>query len=235
MLAGGFIDPQGLENSLKALRQRIEAKPLTDGLQALLSATRVLFDASGAGVMFVDEGSMLRAIAATDEPGQLLESLQEATGEGPCVDALVLDRTVHSGDLAQEPRWPRLLPDLPNHGVRAVLGVPVHAGRVTVGSLNVYRDEPHEWDDSETDALETYARLLEQLLESALRAEQVTQLAEQLQHALDNRVLIERAVGMIMGRHGVDAVTAFNRLRHDARSSERRAVEIAKEILEGPR
>jgi GAF domain-containing protein len=233
MVAEGFIDPKALEASVGSLRERIEAQPLTDALQGLLSATRVLFDASGAGVMFVDEGSMLRAIAATDEPGRLLESLQEETGEGPCVDALVLDRIVHSVDLSQDPRWPKLLPDLPEHGVRAVLGVPVHAGSVTVGSLNVYRDAPREWDASEIQALATYAGLMEQLLETALHAEQATQLAEQLQHALDNRVLIERAVGMIMGREGIDAVAAFNRLRHAARSSERKAADVAAEILEG--
>jgi GAF domain-containing protein len=227
----GFIASTGLEGSLTALRERIDAKPLQEALQAIMDASRVLFEATGAGVMFVDDGSMLRAVAATDEAGYLLESRQEETGEGPCIDALVLDRIVRCADLAVDPRWPKLQPNMPAKGVRAVLGVPIHAASVTVGSLNVYRNAPHDWDDSEIHALETHALLIERLLVSALQAEQLTQLAEQLQHALDNRVLIERAVGVIMGRERIDAVTAFNRLRRTARSSQRRAADVAVEIL----
>lgn len=233
MTTGGFIDPRGLDASVKALQARIKAKPLQDALQAILDAARSLFAATGAGVMFVDEGSMLRAVAATDAPGYLLESRQEETGEGPCVDALVMDRIVLGEDLATDQRWPKLHPEIPASGVRAILGVPIHAANVTVGSLNVYRDVPHDWGQTEIEALETYAVLVERLLVNALQAEQLSQLAAQLQHALDNRVLIERAVGMIMGREEVDAVTAFDRLRRMARSSERRASEVAAEILEG--
>jgi GAF domain-containing protein len=233
MIAEGFIDPEALDRSVAALGEQIKAKSLSDALQALLATTRVLFDAAGAGVMFVDDGSMLHAVAATDEAGRLLELRQEETGKGPCVDALVLNRVVSSGDLADDPRWPKLSSELSAEGVRAVLGVPVHANSVTVGSLNVYRDTPHDWDKSEIHALEAYARLVESVLASALQAEQYSQLAEQLQHALDNRVLIERAVGVVMGRDSVDAVTAFNRIRRTARSSGRKAVDVAAELLAG--
>ena len=229
----GFIDPDALERSVSALREVIETRPLTDALQSLIAATRVLFDAAGAGMMFVDDGSMLRAVAATDEAGHLLELRQEETGKGPCVDALVLNRVVASRDLSTDPRWPNLVPELPARGVRAVLGIPVHASSVTVGSLNVYRDVPHDWNPSEIAALQTYAGLVEGLLASALQAQQYSQLAEQLQHALDNRVLIERAVGVIMGRDSVDAVTAFDRIRRAARSSKRKAAEVASEVLAG--
>ncbi|MBV9048291.1 MAG: GAF and ANTAR domain-containing protein [Solirubrobacterales bacterium] len=235
MVTEGFIDPRALDGSLRALRARIDATPLQDAFHATLDAARSLFNATGAGVMLVDDGSMLRAVAATDARGYMLESRQEDTGEGPCVDALVTDRIVLCADLASDPRWPRLQPDLPDSGVRAVLGVPVHAANVTVGSLNVYRDAPHDWGETEIEALETYALLIERLLVNALQAEHLSQLAEQLQHALDNRVVIERAVGLIMGREEVDAVTAFDRLRRMARSSERRAAEVAAEILEGRR
>lgn len=233
MEVAGFIDPQALERSVGTLRETLEARPLSDALQPLIAATRVLFDAAGAGVMFVDDGSMLRAVAATDEPGRLLELRQEETGEGPCVDALVNNRVVKSQDLSTDPRWPKLTTELSARGVRAVLGVPVHASSVTVGSLNVYRDAPHDWDQSEIVALETYAGLIEALLSSALQAERYSLLAEQLQHALDNRVLIERAVGVIMGRDSVDAVVAFNQIRRAARSSGRKAADIAAEVLAG--
>lgn len=231
MVTGAVIDLTALEASLRAVGERIAATPLEEALHTIVGATRTLVQATGAGVMFVDDDSLLRAVAATDEPGHQLESWQEKTGEGPCVDALVFDRIVPCADLAHDPRWPQVAPAAAENGIHAVLGVPIHTANVTVGSLNVYRDAPHDWDDSEIHALGSYALLVERLLISALEAEQLTQLTEQLQHALDHRVTIERAVGMIMGREGIDAVMAFDRLRRIARGSGRKAADVAGEIL----
>src|SRR5207249_397101 len=57
--------------------------------------------------------------------------------------------------------------------------------------------------------------------------------ADQLQYALDYRVVIERAVGYLMGTHHLDAVTAFDMLRRRARDSRRRVADVATEILGG--
>src|SRR5205085_3135960 len=98
-------------------------------------------------------------------------------------------------------------------------------GHVPVGSLNVYRNQPSEWSSEEIDAVRAYATVIEGVLHGALQVRQSDELAEQLQHALDHRVVIERTVGMTMGRERIDAVTAFNRLRDAARSSERRVAD----------
>lgn len=200
-------------------------------LQQVLAATRELFRATGAGLMMVDDQSVLSVVAATDEPGHLLEVRQQDTGHGPCVESLTLDRVVTTADLALDDRWPDLVPELPDRGVRAVLGVPVRLDRVPVGSLNVYRDQPGEWDPSEISALEAYGGLIESLLAAALHAHHRGELAEQLQHALTHRVVIERAVGVIMGRHNLGAVAAFNRLRSTARNAGRKVADVAAEIL----
>lgn len=231
MTGEGFIDGFALERSLSALRAHSSERQLIDVLQHVLGATRELFSASGAGLMLVDESSALCSVAATDEAGRLLEARQEQVGHGPCVDALVLDQITATPDLGADERWPQLGPELPNAGVRAVLGVPVRLNGVAVGSLNVYRREPHSWDKSEISALSSYGSLIEGVLLTALHAHQRNQLAEQLQHALDNRVVIDRAVGVLMARERVDPVTAFNRLRTRARSAERKIVDVAEELL----
>jgi GAF domain-containing protein len=200
------------------------------GLEQVMNATRQLFAATGCGIMLIDDRSVLAAAAATDEPSRLLEVLQEQVGHGPCVDALTFARTVSTSDLAADERWPALK-ELPGAGVRAVLGVPLHADRVPVGSLNVYRDRPHEWTDSEVTALTAYSSLIETVLQSALHARERERLAEQLQHALDHRVVIERAVGVVMGRQNINAVAAFNQLRQRARSAQRPVADIAGELL----
>jgi GAF domain-containing protein len=230
---GHFIDPDALERSLGALEREVPGEGLMEALQHVLESTRRLFAASGAGFMMVDESALLRAVAATDEPGRRLEERQEEEGHGPCVDALTFDHVVSTDDLAGDERWPELLPDLPEAGVRAVLGAPIHVSGVPVGSLNVYRDHPTGWSDGEVSALQSYAALIGSLLRSALHAREGERLSQQLQHALDHRVQIERAVGVVMGRHRVDAVTAFNQLRDVARRRQKKVIDVAFEVLEG--
>ena len=225
------IDPAALARSLAALSERPVDDGLVHALDHVIAAARQLFSASGAGIMLTDASSMLTAVTATDEPGRQLELGQERVGEGPCVDALTFDRIVVTLDLQADERWPALTRELPDETVRAVLGVPLHVEKIAVGSLNVYRDRPTDWDASEAAALEAYGQLIEGLLVSALRAHQREQLVDQLQHALDHRVVIERAVGVIMGRENVNAVGAFNQLRHRARSAERKVAEVAAELL----
>lgn len=231
MATESFIDRAALDRSLSALREHGTEGQLIDALQQVLGATCELFSASGAGLMLVDESSALCSVAATDEAGRLLEARQEQVGHGPCVEAVLLDQITATPDLAEDQRWPQLGPELPRAGVRAVLGVPVRLNGVAVGALNVYRHQPHDWDRSEIAALSSYGGLIEGVLRTALQAHQRTQLAEQLQHALDNRVVIERAVGVIMERERVDPVTAFNQLRSRARSSERKIADLAEELL----
>ena len=231
MATNPSIDPAALAHSLSALRDRSLDDGLVGALDHVITAACQLFSASGAGIMLTNDSSVLTGVAATDEPGWHLELGQERVGEGPCVDALTFDRIMTTVDLQADERWPALLRELPDQTVRAVLGVPLHVDMISVGSLNVYRDHPTEWDVSEAAALEAYAQLIEGLLRSALRAHQHEQLVEQLQHALDHRVVIERAVGVIMGRENIDAVAAFNRLRHQARSAERKVSEVAADLL----
>jgi GAF domain-containing protein len=227
-----FIDPGALERSLAGVKREMAAGGLMEELQQVLESACRLFGASGAGFMMVDDSAMLRAVAATDQPGRRLEELQVEDGHGPCVDALTFDRVVTTDDLAGDERWPALRPELPDAGVRAVLGVPIHVSGVPVGSLNVYRNRPSSWGDSEVSALRSYAGLIGSLLRNALHAREGERLAQQLQHALDNRVQIERAVGVVMGRERVDAVTAFNQLRDIARSGQRKVVDVAIELLQ---
>jgi ANTAR domain len=95
---------------------------------------------------------------------------------------------------------------LRTRGGRVPVGsVPVQVAQGTVGSLNFYLAEPHEWDHSERNAAEVYGRLAGALLGSALTAELQGRLIEQLQWTLDHRILIEQAKGILMEREGISA------------------------------
>src|SRR5262249_19670886 len=143
----------------------------------------------------------------------------EEFGTGPCVQAVILDEVVVTDDVTADPRWEVLHDALRDSGVRAVAGVPIHVGGSGVGSLNRSRDRPGDWTAGAVDGLVACGRLIERLLLSAMRADRHERTVEQLEHALAHRVTIDRAVGMLMARERLDAVSAFERLRSLSRST----------------
>ena len=232
--AGSHKDrPEPLGLTLERLRERRSGSELPQALQVVVETAQGLFGVAGAGLMFVDDDRVLRYVAATDPVARDLERGQEASGSGPCVDAVAHDRMIQTEDVASDPRWPRFARELADASPRAVISVPVHVAGVVVGSLDAYVDGRYAWDEGEVRAVATYAGLVEGLVASALQAEQRARIAEQLRYALDNRVTIERAVGMLMGREQIDAVTAFNRIRRKARDRGRKVADVADVVLDG--
>jgi GAF domain-containing protein len=228
------IDQPALTAAISTLREEhLQRDELDGSLRRVVEATCSLFAVAGAGLMLVDDGSRLRYVAATDGRSAALEAAQSETGEGPCVDSLLQGRVVTTEDLGADARWPRLSTIVRGLGVRAMLGVPIHVDRVTVGSLNVYSDETAVWGDEDIDALQSFAVVLEELLRQALVAQERHELAEQLDRALTNRVLIDRAVGVVMAERRTDPVTAFNVIRDRARSERRKVSSVAEELLAG--
>jgi GAF domain-containing protein len=196
------------------------------------TADRV-FALSGVGLMFVDAEDALRYVAASDETIRALESAQEELGEGPCLDSLVLRTVVRTRDLTVDERYRSVGAVVGPLGVRAVLGVPVDVAGATVGTLNVYRDRPHEWDDTEVDAVHAFAKVLGSAFTAMIWARRGDTLTGQLEHALQSRIVVERAIGYLMGVRRMDAVTAFDTVRRAARRSRRTVVEVAQGILGG--
>jgi len=225
------VDPEKLAASLREL-SHADDRDITAALDGIVAACVELFGVTGAGLMIADQQNALRYVAASDGPGRVLEEVQTRTGQGPCVDTFVNREVVTTDDLAAETRWPASRDAIAEHGVRAVLGVPVHLGGVTVGSLNVYMDRPHQWDESERAALVRYSEVLETTLGAAITARHAGELADQLQYALDYRVVIERAIGYLMAAHGADAVTAFDALRRAARNQRRKVADVARQLLD---
>ena len=224
------IDTEALRSSLQRLRQAAFDADVVAVMKRTVNAVHDVFGYGGAGIMFITESGHLAYVAASDEGGRQLEEAQAAAGQGPCYDSYVYAREIVSDDLRTDDRWPALR--LPA-GVRAVAGIPILLSGSPVGTLNVYRDEPAEWDDSDIRALSGYSGLIAEILAAALAAQDRGAVADQLQYALDYRVVIERAVGYLMGAHGLTAATAFNMLRRQARDTRRRVADVAAEVLGG--
>jgi GAF domain-containing protein len=226
------IDPDALSASLRRLATL--GKPGAGVVEALRHVTEAcvdLFGVTGSGIMMADEQNIPRYVAASDSPGRIMEVAESDTGQGPCTEAFVNNTVVASSDVTAEARWPDLASALRPHPVRAVLGLPVRLGGVTVGTLDVFYDHPHVWQDDECQALARYRDLVESTLATAVAAHNAGELAAQLQYALDYRVIIERGVGYLMARDQVDSLTAFNRLRRAARDTQSKIGDIAQRLL----
>lgn len=228
------IDDAALADSIRRLTEpRADDGTITSALHVVLTACVELFEVDGAGILVADEQDMLTYAAASDGPGRVLEKTEAEAGEGPCTEAFVRSVVVTTRDVtAEADRWPTLARTLATQPVRAVLGVPVRLGGVPIGTLDVYREHVHDWDDSEVAALARYAEVIAATLSAALQAHTAGELAKQLQYALDYRVVIERAVGFLMARNGTDAVAAFNALRTAARSQRTKIGKVAEHVLE---
>ncbi|WP_217711652.1 GAF and ANTAR domain-containing protein [Actinomadura sp. NAK00032] len=224
------IDTDALNSSLEVLRKAPVDSDVGRALQRVVSSVDRLFGYDGAGIMLIDDSEALVYVAASDEVGRSLEEAQASAGQGPCYETYVEGRPVSTKDVRSDPRWPQLV-DVLDERVRAVAGVPLLLGGSPVGTLNVYRSQPYGWDDSDFSALRAYAGLIGELMAAALTSREHSTTATQLQYALDYRVVIERAIGFLMATHRLDAVSAFDRLRKQARDSRRRVADLAAEIL----
>src|SRR4029453_3468897 len=175
------IDPDALAQGVSLVECGAPGETGVDAaLELAVAETDDVFDVDGAGLMLVGEDGALRYIAASDEPGRMLEALQEQFGEGPCVDAFLGDEPVLAGDMAADQRWPSVGPLAAGHGVHAVLGVPIDLRQGPVGTLNVYAAQPHHWDKADVVAIQAYTRVIASLLRTAVRAHLRGQAATQL-------------------------------------------------------
>ncbi len=210
---------------------RYSAGNLDDALRRIVSATHELFNVDGAGLMLIDPDQLLRNVADSDRRVDQLEELQIEHGEGPCIDAFDEKELVHAADLAAEARWPKFSPAAVERGLRAVLASPIPYNQTAIGVVVVFSTKAHPWSPEGELALVAFTDLAALTIANTMQSEQRGELAEQLQRALDARVLIEQAKGALVAREGISAKDAFEQMRRRARAERRRVAEVAEEVM----
>jgi GAF domain-containing protein len=227
------IDPAHLARSLGDLDTLDVGQGLARTLQQVLRSAKTLLAADRAGLMLVDHAGALRRASVSDGVVEAVEGDLERLAQGPSRTAFAQRAPAAVPDLSAEPGWRARTRVGIDDGIHAALSVPVVVGGGPVGALDVYVTTPREWDDSEAAALQAYAGLVASLLAAAVAARVEDGLADQLQGALEHRLLIEQAVEVLVHREGLDAQAAFEWLRTAARSSGCEAVEVAGEVVAG--
>jgi len=211
-------------------RLRFGEMRVEDAIREIVETTHSMFAVDGAGLMLCDAEQHLRSVAASDDRFAHLEDLQVRHQEGPCIEAFEL---VGAVDLEHDGRWPLFSQAAVRREVRAVLASPLPYNQDAVGVVAVLSECSRPWSPANELALLAFTDLAALLIASIIQGEQDSELAGQLQGALNSRQVIEQAKGILMGTQGISARAAYEQLRSRARSERRKLPLVCAEVVQG--
>ena len=229
LLADAFV---GLADTL------VDDYDVIDILDRLVSHSVALLAADAAGIMLVDLQGRLRVVASSSEESDWTELMQIQADEGPCIECVRTGQPVTVTDLDEaERRWPRLTAALrerssPEAGrFRSVHALPLRLRGEAIGGMNLFHTRPGPLPDADLRLGQALADVatIGILQERTIRHGEV--LSQQLQHALNIRVIIEQAKGVLaqLGTLPMDA--AFEHLRRHARSNRMLLGDVARRVV----
>jgi transcriptional regulator with GAF, ATPase, and Fis domain len=205
-----------------------------DFLHVLTDRTVALLDVAAAGLLLADPRGQLRVVAASSEAARLLELFQLQNDQGPCLDCFRSAQPVTVADLGAEAgRWPRFAAAARQGGFAAVQALPMRLRDQVIGALNLFRAGPGPFDPADVRIGQALADVatISLLHERSMRHSDA--LNEQLQTALNSRVVIEQAKGKLAERLGIDMAQAFTLLRDYVRARNLRLADVAQAFIDG--
>lgn len=180
--------------------------------------------ARDAGLILLTGGKLIPQ-ATTGPAPQLLDTKQQETGRGPCIDAAREQTLICINDLQRDPRWPEFSAEARACGVSSMLCAPLWVNKQTLGTLSLYAPQSAAFGEHDKRIIELFATLAALALAEAQRT-------EQLRAALLNRDVIGQAKGIIMERYDVGADAAFSTLKRVSQDQNMKLSEIARQITQ---
>ena len=207
---------------------------LVEFLHLLTQRATELLDVADAGLLLADVSGMLHVMASSSEETWALEVYQLQKHNGPCLDCYRTGERVIVPNLgAESERWPGFVPLALEAGFAAVHALPLRLRDDRVGALGQFGTAPGHLDDPDLEAGQAMADIA---TIGILQHRSITEAhfgMDQLQVALNSRVLIEQAKGVLAERTGNGMAQAFQWLRRYARDHNRRLVDVAQDLIDG--
>ncbi len=189
-----------------------------------------------AGVMLTGGDGTLHHVGASSEDARLLELFQIQNSEGPCLDSYRTGQPVVVPDLAlSQDRWPSFVPRALAAGMSSVHAFPMRLRDRVIGGLNIFQTERRELSDEDVRVLQALADMATIALIQEQAVSRAELLTEQLQAALNSRIVVEQAKGAIARTFDITVEQAFEMIRSHARGSRRRLTDVAHEIVTSER
>lgn len=188
--------------------------------------------AFGAGVSVAGADGRLKFVTATSEKIVSIEEIQEKAQEGPCVVAFQSQQPVAVADIEQAVEWPEYRDTALELGLKAAVGYPLSYQDTRLGALNIYADERRQWSEDDLDVLGVFADMATAFLVRNAELAESRDLATQLEGALDSRVLIEQAKGVLANEYGITVDAAFDRLRRYSQDQNIKLTDVCEAVVE---
>ena len=176
-----------------------------------------------ASITMVGPNRAMETVAASGERTVKADRLQYDLEQGPCLDAARSENIVRVNDLAAEIRWPLWSPLAADLGMGAILAMPLYTD-VPLGTLNLYSENPREFDGTDLEAAKVVAAHTSVILDH-------TRVHRNMSQAVKSRTMIGQAQGILMARHRITADKAFAVLRRYSQTTNTRLAVIAEELI----
>jgi GAF domain-containing protein len=191
-------------------------------------------DVTTAGLMLASPEGDLRLVASSSHSMHILESFELQTEEGPCLDCYRTGKPIVNLNLAKATHpWTRFAPLALEAGFRSVHAFPMHLRDQSIGALNLFRTDEGQMDDADVLVAQAFADVATIAILQHRATVEAQVLNDQLQNALNSRITIEQAKGMLAQSLSLDMEHAFARLRRYARDHNRRLVDVAHDLVSG--
>ena len=193
-----------------------------------------VLDVAAAGVMVVAPAGDLRLMASSSETMRALELFELQADEGPCLDCFLTGLPVVQRDLAATASdWPRFSGAALAAGFRSVQALPMRLRGTVLGALNLFHVHPGKLRPADLEAGQALADVATIAILQHRATLETQLLNEQLNEALNTRIVIEQAKGMVAEHESLDMEQAFATLRNHARSHNLRLADVARAVIAG--
>jgi GAF domain-containing protein len=204
-----------------------------DLLHWLVEECTTILDTQAGGLMLVAPSGELQLVASTSEEAQLVEVFQLAAGEGPCLDCFRSGSPITVGDIEKTGwQWPDFSVEAVRNGFHSVHSTPLRLRGQVIGTMNLFSIHVGELAPADVAVAQALADVatIGILQERSIRS--ATLVAEQLQHALDSRILIEQAKGVLAASNGMSMDDAFSSMRAYARNANLTLRKVAEGVID---
>lgn len=209
---------------------------ITEMFYYLVESCAKVLSVGHSGLLLVDTAGDLQVVAATSEVAHVIELLQIQNQEGPCLDAFRSGQIVESGPLRKadaRERWPILSAAAIEAGFDAITALPMRLRDQVLGALNLFRIDSIPLTPGDVAVAQAFANIATISVIQARSTHDARGVIDQLQRALDSRVVIEQAKGFIAQQARISPDQSFTRLRRYSRDNNLRLSEVARDVVAG--
>jgi transcriptional regulator with GAF, ATPase, and Fis domain len=206
---------------------------VVDLLDRLVASSVELLDVDAAGLLLIDQRGRLQVMASSSEEVRLLELLQLQNDEGPCLDCVRTGSPVVATRLADSSLWPVFTQAATSHGYHTVMAIPMRLRSETIGGINMFSTRLHSLDEAGLRIAQALADIATIGILQQRSIHRASLLAEQLQAALNTRIAIEQAKGVLAERGQISMTAAYELLRTYARNNNLKLTVVAEAVASG--